>query len=731
LARTATKVVTTAELLASARTGVDAFARRLAGRLRRGSPHAWDALLAAALVAGDFVGLARVHALLAPQGEIASWPVLVAIMTLRGSLLALRRRFPVAVSVVVSATLISVPTHGLDNLWQPAATDPGWWPFAFGYGSFLEGLVGVYTVTAFRGRRDGCLAAVWLVLCGLPILVAEVLVLGPAPILFLALPAALAVGLGDVRRRIVAARAEVSARTRRISEGRARQAEEAVQTERERLAGELQGLVATSLGRMVEQARRASNAVEAEGGSVSAREAIRAVERTGRAALADARRGLGLLRRDGGVAPLRPVPAVTHHGGEAHEERGRQGPVRAPIETISRLRPTGADLALAASLQFFLLSELGGASSRWPHQALGILTHPTDLLAVVALAPPLALRRIFPLGVSLVVSAAFAAHGASWHFFGLAELMALLIGVYSVWAEGGLRRGLVAAAAAGMAAPFGAAGLDTHAFSVLSVFVPLLPGACFFGWQERTLSLTMGRLQEQEAELRRLTDAELERARTEERLRIARELHDVTAHSLSVMTIQAGAARTVAGSRPHEALRALSDVEETGRRAQAELEEVFAAGVLPRTGGADAAPGIDALPALARQMQGAGLTVDLDVSPPPVALSPGLDLSLYRVVQEALTNAAKHAGPTRVRVSLRTDSDTLLLEVADEGPVTASSQGPPDIELGGRGLIGMRERVRAFGGTLAAGRRDGDGFTVTVRVPLAVDPSAGGGRIPG
>ena len=206
------------------------------------------------------------------------------------------------------------------------------------------------------------------------------------------------------------------------------------------------------------------------------------------------------------------------------------------------------------------------------------------------------------------------------------------------------------------------------------------------------------------------------RAAAEERTRMARELHDVIAHNVSVMVIQTSAAREVARrdlDTAHEALRA---VERSGREALVELRRIV--GVLRRSTdelAGSSAPGLSHLETLADRARAAGLPVELRVDGPRQALAPGLDLVAYRVVQEALTNVIKHAGPARAQARVRFGARELELEIVDDG----RGPLPERIESGsGHGLIGMRERVALYGGELHAARREGGGFAVRARIPM-------------
>jgi signal transduction histidine kinase len=220
-----------------------------------------------------------------------------------------------------------------------------------------------------------------------------------------------------------------------------------------------------------------------------------------------------------------------------------------------------------------------------------------------------------------------------------------------------------------------------------------------------------------------------------ERSRIARELHDVLAHNLSVMVVQASAARRVLDKSPLQAVEAAGLIERTGREALAEIRQLF--GPMRRGEGEELSgtPSIVRVEELARRARTAGLHVELRVSGDPVALPPGIDLAAYRIVQEALTNTLKHAGDAEARVIVAYDPNELVLSIEDDG------EGPRDgYDLseagGGHGLVGMRERAALYGGVVQAGRRRGGGFAVHARLPTrqlmpdAELPGRGAGKVP-
>jgi signal transduction histidine kinase len=221
---------------------------------------------------------------------------------------------------------------------------------------------------------------------------------------------------------------------------------------------------------------------------------------------------------------------------------------------------------------------------------------------------------------------------------------------------------------------------------------------------------------ELEARAARLENEREERERVAvaaERRRIARDLHDVIAHSVSVMIVQAGAARLMLAEQPARAAGPLLAVEQAGRQALAELRRLL--GML-RAGGAQAAltpqPGLAELETLLAQTRAAGLPVELSVEGEPRTLPRGLDLAAYRIVQEALTNAIKHAGPAHAHVMLRFAHETLELSITDDG------SAPPNDNSSGHGLVGMRERVGLYGGDFEASARAQGGFGVVARLPL-------------
>jgi signal transduction histidine kinase len=354
------------------------------------------------------------------------------------------------------------------------------------------------------------------------------------------------------------------------------------------------------------------------------------------------------------------------------------------------------------------------------------------LLVYAVASAALYWRRRAPLAVLGVVLVAWALTlGDSYSQIGGVAIIALYsAGRYATedrWGQVG-----VAAAIAVVSidllndpAPWGEA-----AFGAVVMF-----GAWYVGRRLRLRSERAAQLLEEQA-------AEARRIVIEERARIARELHDVVAHRVSLMTVQAGAAKAVAAEDPEGALRAMAAVEEAGRQALDELRHLL--GVLrPETGldGLGPQPGLADLPRLVEQTRGAGLDVSLATDGLSGELPARVDLFAYRIVQEALTNVLKHAGPgARTQVRLGSDRKGIVIEVVDDGnglePPSAAAgslrpAGSPvddrqDRRSGrsaGHGIVGMRERARLLGGTLEARPRPDGGFRVVAHLPTGGEPA--------
>ncbi len=334
----------------------------------------------------------------------------------------------------------------------------------------------------------------------------------------------------------------------------------------------------------------------------------------------------------------------------------------------------------------------------------------------------LTLRRRLPVAVLLFVAAVSVALASAGYDVSAAPALAYLIATYTVAAHRGLARSLPA----GVVALTGFAGLLVSAH--VGFWTAMSDSVLFVGvwWLGRSLRLRRAYLDELEARARRLErarEADSRAARTEERSRIARELHDVVAHHVSVMTVQAGAARRILDRDPEAVRDALTTIEQMGRTALGEMRRVV--GVLrteaePVRGELSPQPGVHDVSELVDHLRETGLQVQLWVEGESRRLSPGVDLAAFRLIQEALTNTLKHAGPqARAWVRIHYGERQLTVEVEDDGRGPAAGLGQPNGHRG-HGLVGMRERVALYGGDLRVGPRSGGGFEVRARFPLEV-----------
>jgi signal transduction histidine kinase len=327
----------------------------------------------------------------------------------------------------------------------------------------------------------------------------------------------------------------------------------------------------------------------------------------------------------------------------------------------------------------------------------------------IAVLVPLALRARMPLLlIAVLLATAVIGH---WLPKAVTDVEAFgLIVLVASYSAGAHTVGWRAWAGGGAVAVFAAVALAEDPEGVYIggvIFFVLLFGAPWLAGR------VVQRRRASEARMRHERDA-AEAAIVEERARIARELHDVVAHAISVIVLQARGGRRLLDSEPEETRGALDTIEHTGQQALVEMRRLV--GLLREADGElDLAPQptLARLDRLVEQVGAAGLPVELTVEGEPVELPPGVDLSAYRIVQEALTNALKHAGPARAQVRVRYDGDGLVVEVVDDGAGSGNGEG------GGFGLAGIRERVSVYGGELSAGPQAGGGFSVHARLPYA------------
>ncbi|TGB14656.1 histidine kinase [Streptomyces sp. MZ04] len=326
---------------------------------------------------------------------------------------------------------------------------------------------------------------------------------------------------------------------------------------------------------------------------------------------------------------------------------------------------------------------------------------------------PLAGRRRYPLTLFVAVLGAALAIGSSASWI---TVLACVIGAYSAVVHSRYRIAAIAVLVI-------AAALSGVAFRNAD---PVLPGwsspgfvllvAGMLASLVRFLQLRLASSRDRVTELQEAQEEATRRAVEEERARIAAELHDVVTHNVSVMVIQAGAARKVMDVVPEQSKEALLAVEAGGRAAMAELRHVMGLLAAPdheRPDGLEPQPGLTQLGALAARVRAAGTPVSVEVSLPPDPLPPGVDLAAYRVVQEALTNTIKHARGAEASVAIGCTDDCLEIEVTDTG----GAEDSPPVESNGRGHMGLRERLAVYEGELTAGPTNAGGYRVTARIP--------------
>lgn len=360
---------------------------------------------------------------------------------------------------------------------------------------------------------------------------------------------------------------------------------------------------------------------------------------------------------------------------------------------MQRERPARADVLLAGTLAVLALVEVAAIDRRAQGFMLALL-----------MSVPLAWRCVAPLPVTLVVAGALTAftrtsgEGNDYVFI----VVTIALALYSTGAHADLRTalaGLLAAAAlviAGVQADFASSASD-YLFVAVLITAPWLVGRA------------VRRRDAAAAAAQRRAEA----AVGDERARVARELHDVVAHSVGIMVVQAGAAEQVIDRDPAAAREALGTIRATGKAALVDLRHMLG---LLRTGGDHQGPApqpdLDALDGLVTRVRGAGLPVEVEVEGERRPVGPGVGLAAYRVVQEALTNALKHARGSHATVRLRFEPEALEVTVIDDGGSSNGTAGA------GQGLIGMRERVLAHDGDLDAGPIPGGGFRIHARLPL-------------
>jgi signal transduction histidine kinase len=382
-------------------------------------------------------------------------------------------------------------------------------------------------------------------------------------------------------------------------------------------------------------------------------------------------------------------------------------------EAIPR-RPRRSDVLLAAAVGLVAQVETwasAGYEPKLPYAA-----------AALALAAPLAWRRVAPLRVLVAIFVPLVALRLAREPLDSSYVMLVLLVAFAAAGAYRERRGALLGLGVGlgllailtgleMALPAGGEDGPTAGDFVFIGAIVSIVWALAVALRDR--SDRAGELEERADRLEREREERARAAVAEERARIARELHDVVAHSIGVIAVQTGSVRRrLRHERPDEA-RDLSGVEETARQALAEMRRML--GLLRANGDAPALapqPGMDELDRLVERVREAGVEVELEVGGEHRPLPPGVDLAAYRIVQEALTNVIKHAGPARATVAVRYGERELEVEVRDDGRGASASDGR------GHGLVGMRERAALYGGQLDAGPAPGGGYAVRARLPV-------------
>lgn len=378
--------------------------------------------------------------------------------------------------------------------------------------------------------------------------------------------------------------------------------------------------------------------------------------------------------------------------------------------------PRAADAVLAVFLVLFSIFVAEGGQDQDPYfRTLGEVPWVAVVIYVLA-GGALYWRRQQPLavlGVNLFAQVALTALGDPNGLWSMPFAL-YAVGRYAADDRGSYAGVGVALALLSVATLLEGEPLTNVGFAAVFIFL-----VWYIGRYLRVRGNYLRLLEERAAQLEREQDIEARRAVAEERTRIARELHDVVAHRVSLMTVQAGAAKTVAADDPQSSLQAMEAVENAGRQALDELRHLL--GVLrpeAEANGLGPQPGIADVPRLVEELREANLQVSLTMDDKLESLPARVALSAYRIVQESLTNVLKHAGPSaNTEIRLSEEDNEVVIEVLDNGRGAALLPGS------GHGIVGMRERAQLLGGSLEAGPRPGGGFQVLARLPIGMGPA--------
>jgi signal transduction histidine kinase len=387
------------------------------------------------------------------------------------------------------------------------------------------------------------------------------------------------------------------------------------------------------------------------------------------------------------------------------------------LQSVSRIRDLSrtyvVDVMIALLLVAAMLEVLVGRNSPdAPHSTLWFV-----LPAIAILFLPIAARRLFSFAPAAHWLLAAGIAFIDWRLIPFA-ISIFVVGLVAAFLLGNLRDPVQAGI--GLALVIGGPAtvvyrIPGHSTAEL-IFIPLefaIAWVAGFALRERAEQAEAAEVRAAQAERER--DAASRIAVAEERVRIARELHDIVAHAVSVMVLQVGAVRHKLPETLAQDSDALRNVEQAGRTALAEMRGLLAAMRDGDEAELTPQPGLDGLDSLLEEIGRAGLPVQLHVDGEPVALPRGIDLSAYRIVQEGLTNALKHARASNADVTVRYRPDELQIDVRDNGKGNSTSDGL------GHGLVGVRERVKIYGGEMSAGTANGSGFILSTRLPLSAN----------
>ena len=535
-------------------------------------------------------------------------------------------------------------------------------------------------------------------------------------------------------------RGELREQGEQLERQRERNARHAAEAERMRIATDLQSAVAGGLASIREQATRLSSSL-AERDHVAARELSARIAAAGargaRRRAPDPRRA---PPRRPAAARARRVAACSGPGGPPPGRGRTDAPARAAIDPPSAPASAPVSRSSASDAPARAATARRRAPAAGPdsvfgrgRRALGRLDG--ALVPLLAIGGAIELAAVAPDGERAIAAltalpVAAALHWRRRHPVAVVAAVLAAIAVQSVIVDperfpvSGIAAVVCAAYGAGASAPrhVALAGLALallgsalhaavfHPGAVVAAVVGGVAVPWVFGRTVRTRRRLTAELREQAARLEEAREQEAQAAIVAERARVARELHDAVAHSLSVIAIQAAGAGGIAERDPERAARSSALIESVGRDALVELARLVAP-----PGAPPSRPGLAGVGALTQRARDGGLPVELRIEGEPASLPAGVDLAAFRIVQEALANAAKHARAGRAWVVVRYERDAVELEVADDG---RGANGSAPARDGGHGLVGMRERVALYDGTLDVGNRPSGGFRVHARLPL-------------